>query len=128
MTDSCGHGGGSHSSIRCPTCSAPPPIRPLVLVTLGTSVRVRGLPAGLARSAAEAGYEVAVTVEPGTLPGTRGVHEIGFVPLARLLRLPFGAPSPDGAGNHLRCAIISSRWILCAAGRNGRPAETATFR
>ena len=56
-----------------------------MLVTLGTSVRVRGPPAGLARSAAEAGYEVAVTVEPGTLPGTRGVHEIGFVPLARLL-------------------------------------------
>jgi UDP:flavonoid glycosyltransferase YjiC (YdhE family) len=69
--------------------------RPLVLVTLGTSVRVRGLPARLARSAAEAGYEVAVTVEPGTLPGTRGVHEIGFVPLARLLP---GVDAVIGAG------------------------------
>jgi UDP:flavonoid glycosyltransferase YjiC (YdhE family) len=69
--------------------------RPLVLVTLGTSVRVRGLPARLARSAAEAGYEVAVTVDAGTLPGTRGVHEIGFVPLARLLP---GVDAVIGAG------------------------------
>jgi hypothetical protein len=36
-------------------------------------------------------------------------------------RLPFGAPLPDGAGNHLRCAIVSSCWISYAAGGNGRP-------
>ena len=59
--------------------------RPLVLVTGGTSVREPDLLGVLAVSVAQEGFEVVVTVEPGTLPGGTGVHEIGFVPLARLL-------------------------------------------
>jgi UDP:flavonoid glycosyltransferase YjiC (YdhE family) len=69
--------------------------RPLVLVTGGTSVREPDLLGGLAASVAKEGFEVVVTVEPGTLPGSTGpgstgpgsagVHEIGFVPLAALL-------------------------------------------
>lgn len=59
--------------------------RPLVLVTAGTSVREPGLLSGLVDSVAEAGFEVVVTVEPGALPDSPRVHEIGFVPLARLL-------------------------------------------
>ena len=58
---------------------------PLVLVTLGTSVEEPELLAGLVGSIAEAGYEVLVTAEPGTLPPDPRVHELGFVPLARLL-------------------------------------------
>jgi UDP:flavonoid glycosyltransferase YjiC (YdhE family) len=59
--------------------------RPLVLVTAGTSVREPDLLAGLVTSVVDAGYEVAVTVEPGTLPEDPRVHAVGFVPLARLL-------------------------------------------
>jgi UDP:flavonoid glycosyltransferase YjiC (YdhE family) len=59
--------------------------RPLVLVTGGTSVREPDLLGGLAAAVAKEGFEVVVTVTPGTLPGAAGVHEIGFVPLARLL-------------------------------------------
>ena len=59
--------------------------RPLVLITSGTSVREPDLLGGLATSVAKEGFEVVVTVEPGTLPASAGVHEIGFVPLARLL-------------------------------------------
>jgi hypothetical protein len=56
--------------------------RPLVLVTVGTSVREPELLAGLVGSVVDASYEVAVTTEPGTLSGNPRVHEIGFVPLA----------------------------------------------
>lgn len=59
--------------------------RPRVLVTAGTSVRDPDLVASLAASVAAAGYEVAVTIEPGTLPQHPQVHELGFVPLAHLL-------------------------------------------
>jgi UDP:flavonoid glycosyltransferase YjiC (YdhE family) len=59
--------------------------RPLVLVTAGTSVRDPDLLAALAAAVAEEGFEAVVTVEPGTLPEAKRVHEIGFVPLARLL-------------------------------------------
>jgi UDP:flavonoid glycosyltransferase YjiC (YdhE family) len=66
---------------------APPlPVeRPLVLITGGTSVREPDLLGGLVGSVAKEGFEVVATVTPGTLPGGAGVHEIGFVPLARLL-------------------------------------------
>jgi UDP:flavonoid glycosyltransferase YjiC (YdhE family) len=56
-----------------------------VLVTAGTSVRDPDLLAGLVISVADAGYQVAVTVEPGRLPENPRVHAAGFVPLARLL-------------------------------------------
>jgi UDP:flavonoid glycosyltransferase YjiC (YdhE family) len=59
--------------------------RPLVPITGGTSVREPDLLGGLAVSVAKEGFEVVVTVEPGTLPGSTGIHEIGFVPLTRLL-------------------------------------------
>jgi len=59
--------------------------RPLVLVTGGTSVREPVLLGGLAVSVAEEGFEVVVTVESGTVPAATRVHEIGFVPLARVL-------------------------------------------
>ena len=59
--------------------------RPLVLITGGTSVQEPDLIGALAVSVAKEGFEAVVTVEPGTLPGRMGVHEIGFVPLARLL-------------------------------------------
>jgi UDP:flavonoid glycosyltransferase YjiC (YdhE family) len=59
--------------------------RPLVLVTGGTSVREPVLLGSLAVSVAKEGFEVVVTVEPGTLPGSTGLHEIGFVPLAQLV-------------------------------------------
>ncbi|WP_329065737.1 glycosyltransferase [Amycolatopsis sp. NBC_01480] len=58
---------------------------PLVLVTAGTTVREPELLAGLVASVTDAGYEVAVTVDPGTLPEDPRVHQVGFVPLARLL-------------------------------------------
>lgn len=58
---------------------------PLVLVTLGTTVREPDLLAGLVASVTGVGYDVAVTVEPGTLPEDPRVHQVGFVPLARLL-------------------------------------------
>ena len=56
-----------------------------MLITGGTSVREPDLLGGLAASVAKEGFEVVVTVTPGTLPGAAGVHEIGFVPLATLL-------------------------------------------
>ncbi len=56
-----------------------------MLITGGTSVREPDLLGGLAASVAKEGFEVVVTVTPGMLPGSAGVHEIGFVPLARLL-------------------------------------------
>lgn len=59
--------------------------RPSVLVTAGTSVREPGLLTGLVDSVAGAGFEVVVTAEPGSLPDDPRVHQIGFVPLARLL-------------------------------------------
>jgi UDP:flavonoid glycosyltransferase YjiC (YdhE family) len=59
--------------------------RPLVLVTGGTSVREPVLLGGLAVSVAEKGFEVVVTVEPGTVSAATRVHEIGFVPLGRVL-------------------------------------------
>jgi UDP:flavonoid glycosyltransferase YjiC (YdhE family) len=59
--------------------------RPLVLVSGGTSVREPTLLGGLAVSVAEEGFEVVVTVEPDTVPAASRVHEIGFVPLARVL-------------------------------------------
>ena len=59
--------------------------RPLVLVTTGTSVREPDLLESLATSVAKESYEVVVTIEAGVLPAIAGVHEIGFVPLARLL-------------------------------------------
>jgi UDP:flavonoid glycosyltransferase YjiC (YdhE family) len=81
----------AHTGDRIPAVAPELPIgRPLVLVTGGTSVREPGLLGGLAASVAKEGFEVVVTVEPGTLSGgtgpvSTGVHEIGFVPLARLL-------------------------------------------
>ena len=71
---------------------------PLVLVTTGTSVQDPGLLADLAGSVANAGYTALVTVEPGTLPGTPGAHEIGFVPLARLLSQVNAVVSTGGMG------------------------------
>jgi UDP:flavonoid glycosyltransferase YjiC (YdhE family) len=62
-----------------------PPGRPLVLVTTGTSVQDPDLLERLAASVAKEGYEVVATTEPGTLQETAGVHEIGFVPLGRML-------------------------------------------
>jgi UDP:flavonoid glycosyltransferase YjiC (YdhE family) len=59
--------------------------RPLVLITGGTSVREPDLIGGLAVSVAKQGFDAVVTVEPGTLRESKGVDEIGFVPLARLL-------------------------------------------
>ncbi|OLE24493.1 MAG: hypothetical protein AUG49_13275 [Catenulispora sp. 13_1_20CM_3_70_7] len=59
--------------------------KPLVLVTVGTSVQEPELVADLVGSVTRAGYEVVVTTEPGTLPPNPLAHEIGFVPLARLL-------------------------------------------
>jgi UDP:flavonoid glycosyltransferase YjiC (YdhE family) len=71
---------------RIPAVAAELPVqRPLVLISGGTSVREPDLLGGLAASVAKEGFEVVVTVTPGTLPGSAGVHEIGFVPLARLL-------------------------------------------
>ncbi|TVT59343.1 glycosyltransferase family 1 protein [Amycolatopsis rhizosphaerae] len=61
------------------------PSGPLVLVSAGTSVRDPDLLTGLAGSVADAGFEVVVTIEPGTLPRHPRVREIGFVPLAGLL-------------------------------------------
>ena len=81
--------------------------RPLVLVTLGTSVRVRGLPAGLGRW-----HQDRATARRRLL-----IQQL----TGRQRRLPFRAPLPDGAGNHLLRAIISSRWISYAAGWNGHP-------
>jgi UDP:flavonoid glycosyltransferase YjiC (YdhE family) len=59
--------------------------RPLVLITGGTSVREPDLLGGIAASVTKEGFEAVATVTPGTLPGSAGAHEIGFVPLARLL-------------------------------------------
>jgi UDP:flavonoid glycosyltransferase YjiC (YdhE family) len=77
---------GAYAGDRLPAVAPELPVgRPLVLVTGGTSVREPDLLGGLAASIAKQGFEVVVTVEPRTLPGDVGVHEIGFVPLARLL-------------------------------------------
>ena len=75
-----------------------PTRRPLVLVTMGTSVREPELLAGLVGSVADAGYEVAVTTEPGTLPSNSRVHEIGFVPLAQLLPAVDAVVGTAGSG------------------------------
>lgn len=48
---------------------------PLVLVTAGTAVREPDLLAGLLASVVDAGCEVAVTVDPGTLPEDLRVHQ-----------------------------------------------------
>jgi UDP:flavonoid glycosyltransferase YjiC (YdhE family) len=76
----------AYTGDRSPVVAPELPVdRPLVLVTGGTSVREPDLLGGLAAAVAKEGFEVVVTVTPGTLPGAAGVHEIGFVPLARLL-------------------------------------------
>jgi UDP:flavonoid glycosyltransferase YjiC (YdhE family) len=75
-----------------------PAERPLVLVTVGTSVREPEVLAALVGSVAQAGFQVAVTAEPGTLPADPRVREIGFVPLARLLPAVDAVVSPGGSG------------------------------
>ena len=78
---------------------------PLVLVTLGTSVQEPELLASLVGSISEAGYEVLVTTEAGTLPSDPRVHEIGFVPLARLL--PSVAAVVGAAGSGTMMATLA---------------------
>jgi UDP:flavonoid glycosyltransferase YjiC (YdhE family) len=76
----------AYTGDRIPAVAPELPVeRPLVLISGGTSVREPDLLGGLATAVAKEGFEVVVTVTPGTLPGSVGVHEIGFVPLARLL-------------------------------------------
>jgi hypothetical protein len=72
-----------------------------VLVTAGTSVRDPGLLARLGIAVADAGCEVVVTAEPGTLRVDPRVHPVGFVPLARLLPTVDAVVGTAGLGTEL---------------------------
>jgi UDP:flavonoid glycosyltransferase YjiC (YdhE family) len=89
-----------------------PAERPLVLITGGTTVQGPDLLGGLAGSVAKEGFQAVATVPPGTLPGGTGVHEIGFVPLARLLPEIDAAVCTGGMGTVLAALATGVPMVL----------------
>jgi UDP:flavonoid glycosyltransferase YjiC (YdhE family) len=73
----------------------------VLAISAGTTVRQPGLLAGLVASVVDAGYEVAVTMDPGTLPVDLPVHQVGFVPLASLLPAVSAVVGTAGLGTVL---------------------------
>jgi UDP:flavonoid glycosyltransferase YjiC (YdhE family) len=89
---------------------------PVAVLTLGTSVREPGVMSSMAGSIAEAGISVLATVAPGELKVAGGVrdkvHEVGFVPLARLLPSADAVVSAGGTGTLLAALALGKPLVI----------------